>query len=291
MIHSWDALSTKGCLVMPIDSYLVWNQVMKNELITLHGVLDGQITITGIPQFDVYAEPTPDARREEFLLEQGLDPAKKTVLFATSPGGLTPEEPEILSRLVSTLIREHSGSVQLLVRVHQQDDVGRYASIKDQNVRFQVPGVRKKNLEDNRLMDQADLRSLRDTLLYSDVVVNTVSTITIDAVALNRPVINIAFDLTEKDFQRSVRRYFSWVHIQLIVRSGASKLADSFDSLVGLITRYLENPDLEQEQRTRFAEAMCYRVDGKSADRISSFLLEALDGISVGEKEMTERRR
>ena len=63
MIHSWDALSTKGCLVMPIDSYLVWNQVMKNELITLHGVLDGQITITGIPQFDVYAEPTPDARR------------------------------------------------------------------------------------------------------------------------------------------------------------------------------------------------------------------------------------
>ena len=277
MIHSWDALTTEGCLVVPSDSYFVWNQVMKSELISLHGAHEEQIRVTGIPQFDVYAEPIQPTRREEFLLQQGLDPVKKTVLFATSPAGLTPEEPEILAHLVSALNRKYAGSVQLLVRVHQQDDAGRYASIKGPNVKFQVPGVRKQNLEDSRLMDQADMRQLRDTLASSDVVINTVSTITIDAVALDRPVVNIAFDLHEGDYQKSVRRYFNWVHIQLILKSSASKLAGSFDELVSLITRYLANPELEREERARFAENMCYRLDGKSAERIASFLLDALD--------------
>ena len=278
MIHSWDAITTEGCLVAPSDFYFVWNKVMKRELSSIHGVHEGQIMVTGIPQFDLYAEPIPDARRAEFLLQQGLDPAKQTVLFATSPGGLTPEEPEIVGRLVSALNRKCAGNVQVLVRIHQQDDVQRYASIKCPNVTFQVPGIHRTSLEDNRLMNQADISLLRDTLAYSDVVVNTVSTITIDAVALGKPVVNVAFDLHDRNYHRSVRRYFSLVHIRLIVKSGASRLAGSFDELVSLTTRYLVNPELEREERARFAEEMCYKVDGKSAERISAYLLDALDG-------------
>jgi CDP-glycerol glycerophosphotransferase (TagB/SpsB family) len=127
-------------------------------------------------------------------------------------------------------------------------------------------------------MNQADISLLRDTLAYSDVVVNTVSTITIDAVALGKPVVNVAFDLHDRNYHRSVRRYFSLVHIRLIVKSGASRLAGSFDELVSLTTRYLVNPELEREERARFAEEMCYKVDGKSAERISAYLLDALDG-------------
>ncbi|NQW22633.1 MAG: CDP-glycerol glycerophosphotransferase family protein [SAR202 cluster bacterium] len=277
MIHSWDALTTEGCLVAPLDSYFVWNQVMKSELISIYGAHAAQIRLTGIPQFDVYAEPIPDERREEFFHQHGLDPAKLTVLFATSPGGLTPEEPEILAGLVDALNREYAGNVQVLVRIHQQDDVQRYASIKDSNVVFQIPGIQRQNLDDSRLMDQTDIRLLRDALAYSDLVINTASTITIDAVALDRPVINIAFDLHERNYHESVRRYFDWVHVQLIVKSGATRLAGSFDELVNLTSRYLAGPALEREERARFAESMCYKMDGKSADRISSFLLAALN--------------
>jgi hypothetical protein len=278
MIHSWDVLTTEGQIVVPLNHYFVWNEVIKAELINLRGVPAEQVSITGIAQFDVYAEPIPDERREEFFLQHGLDSAKKTVLFATSPGGLTPEEPEILAGLVNALNRENAGTVQVLVRIHQQDDVQRYASIKDSNVIFQVPGVQRKNLDDSRLMDQADMRLLRDTLAYSDVVINTVSTISIDAVALDRPVINIAFDLHERDYHGSVTRYFDWVHVQLIVKSKATKLAGSLDELVSQTKRYLDDPELEREERARFAESMCYKVDGNSAERISSFLLAALDG-------------
>ena len=67
------------------------------------------------------------------------------------------------------------------------------------------------------------------------------------------------------------------VHYKPFVRSQATKLAGSFEELVTLTRRYLENPDLEREQRSNLAETMCYKVDGKSAERISSYLLDVLD--------------
>ena len=49
---------------------------------------------------------------------------------------------------------------------------------------------------------------------------------------------------------------------------GASRLARSFEELVALIKRYLANPELEREQRASLTETMCYRVDGRSAERV-----------------------
>jgi len=54
--------------------------------------------------------------------------------------------------------------------------------------------------------------------------------------------------------------------------------------------RDIANPELERERRASLAETMCHRVDGKSAERIVSFLLDASDGKSVGEEGMTPRR-
>ena len=278
LIHSWDVLTTEGQIVVPLDHSFVWNEVMRTELNVIHGVPKDQISVTGIPQFDVYAETLPSNGREAFLRQWDLDPEKRTVLYATSAGGLTPEEPEILARLVSAINAETPDSVQFLVRIHQQDNVNRYSFISDSNVKYQVPGVQMMNLVDWRLMDKGDLDLLRDTLAYSDVVINTASTISIDAIALDKPVVNIAFDLYEQNYYRSVKRIFNTIHFQLVVKSKASKLADSVEHLVSLTQRYLANPDLEHEHRVEFSEAMCHKVDGKSAERLASFLLESLDG-------------
>ena len=119
---------------------------------------------------------------------------------------------------------------------------------------------------------------------------NTASTITIDAIALDKPVVNIAFDIQERDYYRSVRQYFDRILFRPVVKSGASRLAGSLDDLASHVLRYLADPALEQEQRVRFAETMCHRIDGKSAERIASFLLEALDDNPVRDEGTTVRR-
>jgi len=277
MIHSWDDLTTEGRIVVPVDHYFVWNEVMKGELIELHGATADQVSVTGIPQFDPYADTILASGKERFLLDQDLEPKKPTILFATSAGGDTPEEPAILERLVKALNSIDPEKFQFLVRIHRRDDVGRYAAITEPNVRFQVPGAQVAHLDDQRLMEQSDLNLLRDTLAFTDVLVNTASTISIDAAALDRPVVNINFDHHETDYIHSVRRYFDMVHYRPFVGSKATSLAGSFEEMLAMIHRYLDNPELEREERANLAETMCYKVDGKSAERISSFLLDALD--------------
>jgi len=278
MIHSWDDLTTEGRIVVPVDHYFVWNQLMKEELIQLHGANESHISVTGIPQFDIYANPFTANDQEKFLIEQGLEPDKRTVLFATSSSDDTPEEPEILKRLVNALNQRHPETIQFLVRIHRRDNLGRYAEITDSNVKFQVPGAPIARLDDKRLMEQSDLLLLRDTISYTDVLVNTASTISIDAAALDKPVVNIKFDLHETDYIHSIRRYFDMVHYKPFVGSQATCLATSFDEMLSMIERYLDNPEFKHEQRSKLAKIMCYKVDGKSAERISLFLLEVLDG-------------
>jgi len=283
-IRSWDILTTKGYIPVPVDLYLVWNQVIKAELLQLYGLPDEVVGITGIPQFDIYADTTAASSREEFLREHGLNPDKKTVLFAMSPRQINAEEPAILKRLAAALEASKGDEVQVLARLHQLDDMGRYQGISYPNLAFQVPGASVASHGEGRLLDPAYMMDLRDTLVHTDVVVNTASTMTIDAAALDRPVVNIAFDLDEKAYDLSVRRYFDWVHIQPIVKSGASRLAGSFDELMALVLRYLDNPGLEREQRAQLREAMCYKIDGKSAQRVADYLLRALDEKSFSAK-------
>jgi CDP-glycerol glycerophosphotransferase (TagB/SpsB family) len=180
--------------------------------------------------------------------------------------------------MVNSLNESHPENIQFLVRIHRRDDVGRYAAIAGSNVKFQVPGAPIAHLDDQRLMEQSDLRLLRDTLAYTDVLVNTASTISIDAAALDKPVVNIKFDLHKTDYIHSVRRYFDMVHYKPFVGSQATCLATSFDEMLTMIERYLDNSEFEHEQRYQLAKTMCYKVDGKSAERISSYLLDALYG-------------
>ena len=277
MIHSWDTLTTEGRIVAPLDYCFVWNRVMERELIDLHHFPEEQIRVTGIPQFDVYAEPMPGSRRKEFLIEQGLDPAKQTILFATSPEVLWSDAPNVLKRLAEALDSDFGGNLQILVRLHQQDNIHRFSSTSHRDVRFQIAGSQVASLDDNRLMDQLGLRLLRDSIACSDVVINAGSTMTIDAAALDRPVVNVDFDLKELDYYRSVRILYDVLHFTRVVESGASRLARSFEELVVFIKRYLANPELEREQRASLTETMCYRVDGKSAERIAEHLLEVLN--------------
>ena len=77
IVKSWDNLTTKGYIPIPANHYLVWNKVMKAEMIRMHQVTESQVTITGIPQFDQYADHTNIVERSDFFLKLGLDSKKK----------------------------------------------------------------------------------------------------------------------------------------------------------------------------------------------------------------------
>ena len=211
-----------------------------------------------------------------------LDPNKKTILYATSPEWINREDPEILQRLVRTFNQDRESSIQTLARLHPLDSLERYRGIVLPNLAFQVPGAEMGNAGDERMMDPRFITEFRDTLFHSDIVINTCSTTSVDAVAMDKPVVNIAFDLEQRGYYKSCRRYYDFDHFQPILKSGATSTADSFEKFVSMIRRYLENPELESLERSQLRETICYKVDGLSGQRVASNIHRILDDTSHG---------
>ena len=280
MIKSWDNLTTKGYLPVYTNHYIVWNEVMQKEMIRMHKVSNSKITITGVPQFDSYADHIRVVKRDNFFHKLGLDSKKKTVFYATNAKTIAPEDPKIIIKIVKRFSEENRGNIQFIIRLHPLDNMQRYKNIQKfalSNLVFQVPGGRIDGDANYRMQDPMFINELRDTLFHSDVVINTCSSISLDATAMNKPVINIGFDLEQKEYLFSIKRYYDFNHFKPVVETGATKLALCFNELIHFILRYLNNPELENEERAQLRHNMCYKVDGQSSKRIADTFIRQLD--------------
>jgi len=117
---------------------------------------------------------------------------------------------------------------------------------------------------------------LADSLYHAGVTINTASTISVDAALFDTPIINIVYDGWEKKpLHKSVKRLYMshHSHYQPIIKSGGVQLAHSFDEMVDLIKRYLENLSLDSEGRKKIVKEHCFKLDDKAGKRIAEYIL------------------
>jgi len=256
IIPSWDNPSTKGCIHTCADAVLVWGEHQKNELLKLYAALDAKrIHVTGIPQFDIYSEKLPDAfQRDSFLRSLGISPNSKIILYATCGERLFPSEPDVVADVVNALNSASFGSnVHLLVRCHPGDRDERYRHLcsNDRVTLFPPSNINIRNFY-KWIPPASELQVLAAMLRYCDVCVNTASTMTLDAFANHKPVVNVAYDGRMKlPYLQSVRRYYDYHHYAPIANSGGVSMAYSPKELVAMISESLVNPqrlNLEREK-------------------------------------------
>src|SRR6266508_4635128 len=53
---SWDHFTTKTAPLRRVAGLSVWNNLMKRESMLLHGYREEQVAVSGVPQFDLYAD-------------------------------------------------------------------------------------------------------------------------------------------------------------------------------------------------------------------------------------------
>jgi hypothetical protein len=277
---SWDHFTTKTAPLRRVAGLTVWNETMKRQAVEIHGYRPEQVCVAGVPQFDIYADPASFVTREAFCQRIGADPSKKLITLTTIPPVLYTYHDVVIDELLAAM---RSGrldkAAQLLVRVHPRDDIGKYERFTvDADVIVEKPFKETIVAEGSNVDPSRDNRlHLANTLKHSDVIVNVASTIAIEAAVLDTPVVNIAFDgHDEKPFLDSSRRFYQYTHYKPLVDIGAVRVASCPRTLIDEVAAYLADPSRDQAGRARAATDLCYRVDGKAAERVASFVLDRL---------------
>ncbi len=281
LVSSWDNLTSKGVFPARVDRIAVWNRIMAEEAEQLHGIPRDRILVAGAPQFDIYADTSKLPERQAFFRRVGADPGKALVTFALTNARACPDEFDTLEMFWSEV---HKGALgrpaQVLARAHPI--AGAYGEVFPDRLRgrpdllVDIPGKPSQFIDRDAGVE--DMKHLAATMWHSDVVVNTSSTIAIDAVAVGTPVVCAGFDgrRTLPDSE-SVRRYHQYTHFKKLLALGGIRVAHDLGQLVGHVRDYLEDPTLDAEGRARIIEHQCHAIDGKAGERLAQFVLKALD--------------
>lgn len=279
MIKSWDNLTSKDMMLVPPDRLIVHNNVVRDEAIHFHRFPEKNIDVIGVPQFDWYADTSFPLAREEFFERAGLDPNKALLTYSAMGTWLAPHEHDVI-KMLAKLVRENAfvRESQLLVRLHP-------AYPDDKETLSHVPGVivdQPGNAEwkggsifkADWKFSSNDIQYLASTVKWSDIVLNSGSTMILDAVCFDTPVIGIAFDgeKEEGDYWRSTRRLFLREHCATIAKTGGLRIVKNKTELIAAINGYLEDRNRDHENRMRLVDQQTGTVGG-AGERLAQAML------------------
>jgi hypothetical protein len=284
---SWDNLSTKGRFSAVPERWVAWGPVMREELAAYYGVPDAHVRTVGVPHFDAHVR-VDGAERDADVVALGLDPARPLLLFGMSAPVFCPHEIDLVEWLAAEVRRDAFGSAtQLVVRPHPQNVQGNMAdrswlprlqALKGPRVAVDMP-----RLEDSAMawsMDPGDLGHLARLISASSVTLNSGSTLCIDALVQDRPVVMTPFDpVPGQPWWASARRIEAYPHLARLLSFGGIEVARSLDDLRRAISADLADPGRRASGRRAAREAELSACDGRAAARAAAayahFLHEA----------------
>lgn len=277
-IHSWDNPTSKGVFPVVPDKIVVWNEILKQEIIRHHEYPERDIFISGVPQFDIYIKKHLFRAKNNFFKKWRLDLNKKLINYSTPMHGQAPFSPDIVDILCKAIKNNYfSFPCQLMVRLHPRDFKERYKDFNGKNdIVIQMPG-KEADVKDRWNPTEEDMLTLAETMHYSDVIINVASTIGIDAIVFDTPVVSVGFDgYQEQLYLASCKRFYDYDHMKKLIRTNGVKVAYSRDELLKYTDIYLKNPNVDAEGREKIRKEQCWKLDGRAGERIAEFILQQL---------------
>lgn len=123
-VGSWDHLTTKGLIHELPDRLIVWNEMQRQEAVSLHQVPADRVTVTGAQAYDHWFTTRPSTTREAFCAKVGVPADRPLLLYLCSSPFITPYEVGFVTRWIQA-IRQAPDPVlrgaSILIRPHPQN--------------------------------------------------------------------------------------------------------------------------------------------------------------------------
>ncbi|MBF4517578.1 hypothetical protein IRZ71_14535 [Flavobacterium sp. ANB] len=281
-IFSWDNLASKGRMLGAFDQFLVWSQLMKDELLYFYpNVKNENVQIVGTPQFEPYVLDKYKSTKEEFLAKFGLDANKKIICYSCADVSIGPNDPVVIKAIAEAIkSNEITSQVQLLVRTSPAEDDSRFKSIRDEfpEIVWNVPKwiLTRENHQESwsqRIPSYEDIKDLRALLEFADLNVNMCSTMSLDFMLFDKPVINTVFGNIENGLYND-QRFLNYDHFKKVVDSNAVTIAKNKQELIDQINEALQNPEKRKSERKGMIEMQVSKSLSGTSNRIAAVLSE-----------------
>ena len=267
MTRSWDSITTKGLLRVLPDVLAVQSETIKKQAIKYHSVNSRDIIVTGMPHYDAYLMGSR-MPREQFFKSIKLNPNKKLIFLAV-PSDMWVKDKSFNQYLLNIFCDLET---QIIARFPIFGDVTIGNFKPPSTMVFDIPKTSAR-LEDS-LLHRSDDEHLADLLYHSDAVVTGPSSIILDAAIFNKPIVLIGFDGEKpRPYYESFRRYYDYEHQQFVIKQGSLPIAYSKEELIHFVNDALKHPERNEGGRKQIAENVCFKLDGKSGERLVEAVL------------------
>lgn len=276
-IFSWDNLTSRSRIMVPYDYWLVWHEKMKHQLLSIYPLIQGSnVFVTGTPQMDFHFKPELVMPREQLARRIGIDPARPFILYTTGVDKHFPQEHlhvELVIRLIKKLCLKQTP--QLVVRNYIK---GTSPEMKALSVRKMADVVFPPMLWDMAWATPMpeDLELYCSLVHHAAMSVNAASTVTLEFILKDKPVINLDFDPPGSNLAScdGFKRHIRFDHFWPVAQSGSTMVAQSEDDMRRMLIKGLTQPEADQEARKRFvSDFFGSTADGQSGVRVAAALL------------------
>lgn len=291
MVRSWDNLTSKGTIQLLPDKLILYTDRMRKQAIQYTGISNDDIIVTGPPGYDEFFRPRP-CTRDEFCRAMQIDPKRRIVLFAPFYDRFTGSAIIMLNTLLEAIDDGRlPNDLHILVRYRPATPEIPVEQIRtSDHVSFSQPcqyffpiqtqiAMSRKDWE----FDEADLQLMINSLYFSEMMINTFSTLTIDAVVFDKPMIGIRYDADPATPPIHSVKYVPdrHDHYRELEDTKGVKLVYNNNELIDSINAYLKNPALDREGRERMRNEQIQFYDGMCGKRIAEYVKKQLFVVRV----------
>jgi len=270
MTRSWDNLTSKLFLRIKPDLLLVQNRHMIKEAIRYGDMPLAKVRAVGFPQWDSYLDSQSHASKEETARIIGADPKKRWILVFT--GGLS---------TAAFRMEGYGDHIDMIGRAMEKGEIENSALIAKFHPLDELPALKERDgvtiLHFGKGFNFSgdDIKLMLNLLRWSDVVVVFGSTMSMEAVIFDKPVVLAAFDgYKEQPYQKNLAVALSHTtHYVELQEIGGMWRVGNGKELIDAIQRYLKNPQLHAGGRKKMREEFIEPLDGDVAKRVLEYLL------------------
>lgn len=279
-IFSWDNLASKGRMMGTFDFYLVWSDLMKTELLYFYpNTKNENVQVVGTPQFEPYVMEKYETTTEKFHEKFDLDTTLKTICYSCADISIGKNDSIVISAIANAIRKNQiKEKVQLLVRTSPAEDDARFRDVREAfpEIKWNVPKwilTRKNHAEtwSQRVPSEEDIIDLRAILQNVDLNINMCSTMSLDFMLFDKPVINTVFGNSQNGLYDD-QRFLNYVHFKKVVDSESVTIAKNTTELIKQINQSLSNPRERTVQRKGMIDLQISKSLQGTSKRIATTL-------------------